>query len=254
MDIEGVYIYSAFIAGLVSFLAPCTLPLLPAYLGFISGVTNEELEDRTKRKKAKRKILTNSLLFVLGFAIVLVSLGLLAGQAGEIVGPLRHYLTKIGGVIVILFGLMMVGVFQIQALARDRRIRMPTFLSVGRPSSSVLLGAIFALGWTPCIGPILATILFLASSTETALAGGVLLAVFAAGLGVPFILFALLITEVSWFVDRATPYLRVISQIGGVFLILLGLALVWGELSFLTSWIYGTLDWLNYEDLLLQYL
>jgi cytochrome c-type biogenesis protein len=254
MEIEGVYLLSALIAGVVSFLAPCTLPLLPAYLGFISGVRGTDLVSSETKGQARQKILKNSILFIVGFTVVFVILGLLVGHLGSSIGLYKQYVMKVGGLVVIAFGLMMLGVVRVQALARDRRIKTPAFLTVGNPISSALLGAIFALGWTPCIGPVLATILLLASTTETALAGGVLLLLFALGLGIPFFLVALLITRIHWFIDRASPYLQIISKIGGVFLVLLGLALLWGEFAFLTSWLYSVLEWIGYEEYLLRFL
>jgi len=253
MDIEGVYISSAFIAGLVSFLAPCTLPLLPAYLAFISGVTDEELLEATTHNQARRRIMKSSVIFVLGFSLVFILFGILAGHFGSTVGPFKQVLTKIGGVIVLLFGLFMLGALNIPALSRVRQIRLPSFLIVGRPASSFVLGGIFALGWTPCIGPILATILFLASTTETAFAGGLLLAVFALGLGLPFIIVAFLITRATKCIQKALPYLGYVSRIGGLFLVFLGLLLIWGEFSLLMSWGYGALEWLNYEQFIIHF-
>lgn len=253
MDIEGIYLGSAFLAGLVSFLAPCTLPLLPAYLGFISGVTDEELLEPQTQHKARRRILVNSVIFVCGFALVFILFGVLAGFFGSTIGPLKHLLTKVGGVVVLFFGLFMVGALNIPALSRVRQVRMPTWLTVGRPESSFILGGIFALGWTPCIGPILGTILLLASTTDTALAGALLLTVFAAGLGLPFIVVALLITRATGWIQKVLPYVHIVSRIGGVFLVLLGLLLLWGELSILTTWGYHALQWLNYEQFILRF-
>lgn len=254
MDIDSTVFLGVLMAGVVSFLAPCTLPLIPAYLGFISGVTKEELTHHHTRVRAKRVVVGTSALFVLGFSIVFVLFGVLAGTAGDVLSPFRDVLTKIGGVMVIVLGLFMMGVVSVPALARTRQIRMPGFVSLGSPVTSVLLGAIFALGWTPCIGPVLATVLFLASSTETALMGGLLLALFSAGFGVPFLILAVLLSRADAFFARHTRALGVVSRLGGVFLVLFGLVLVSREFVFLLSWLYEWLSGVGYEEWLSRFL
>jgi cytochrome c-type biogenesis protein len=251
---DPLLILSAFVAGVVMFLAPCTLPLLPAYLGFISGVSYEELADHTSSTKFRRRIVRNSLMFVLGFSLVFILFGLLAGIAGSYVGPLRTVLTKIGGGIIVVFGLLTLGLISPAVLLRERRIRVPSWIQVGTSGSSLLLGGAFAFGWTPCIGPILATILLFASSTETALSGALLLFVFAIGFSIPFVVLAYAISHATTFIRRVEPYLRAISYIGGVFLVLLGIFLMVGELSWLTSWIFRLTGNLEYETYLLRFL
>lgn len=251
---DPLLILSAFIAGIVMFLAPCTLPLLPAYLGFISGVSYEELTDSLTRKNARRLIVKNSLMFVLGFAIVFTVFGLLAGIAGSYVGHLRYALTKVGGVLIVVFGLLTLGLIKPAALLKDRRVRIPAWLHIGTPSSSLLLGGAFAFGWTPCIGPILATILLFASSTETAFSGAILLMVFSVGFSIPFVLLAYAISHATAFVRHVEPYLRALSLVGGVFLVFLGVFLMVGDLAFLTSWMFRILSHIEYESYLMRFL
>jgi cytochrome c-type biogenesis protein len=251
---DPLLIFSVFIAGIVMFLAPCTLPLLPAYLGFISGVSYEELSDPDARKHAQRLIVRNSVMFVLGFSLVFIMFGLLAGIAGSYVGPLRAVLTKVAGILIIIFGLLTLGLLSPAALLKERRMRIPSWLTIGTPTSSLLLGSAFAFGWTPCIGPILATVLLFASATETALSGAILLLVFSIGFSIPFVLLAYAISHATTFVTRMEPYLRALSLIGGVFLVLLGIFLLFGNLAYLTSWVFRLFAHMDYERFLMRFL
>lgn len=211
---------SAFIAGLLTFLAPCTLPLVPAYLGFISGVSNKDLKDPTRAKEAKRKIILNGLFFILGFFIVFVLFGTLAGVVGQGLTPYRILLTQIGGALVILFGLFMLGVFKIPFLQVQHQMKMPSFLTIGKPSTSVTIGGAFAFGWTPCVGPILGSILLLASTEGSALTGAALLAIFSFGLAVPFVLISLAFGHASEYIN---DFFSFISRWRVVILAVLGL-------------------------------
>jgi cytochrome c-type biogenesis protein len=250
--IEPLFFVSVFVAGILMFLAPCTLPLLPAYLGFVSGVTQTELRDGVSHL-SRRRILKNAAFFVVGFTLIFALFGLLAGFAGSLLGQLREVLTIVGGVLIIFFGLFMLGTLRVSFLERERHLQLPKVFRVGTPGSSALLGAAFAFGWTPCIGPILATVLLYAGSLETIVTGVFALIVFAAGFSVPFLLLALLISQSSRFVERATPYLRAITLIGGIVLIILGLSLILGQTP-LTAWFFRLFDHLDFEKLLLPYL
>lgn len=250
MEISIAFIISSFVAGMLTFLAPCTLPLVPAYLGFISGVSTDDLADPKKAPGARRKIFFNGLFFVIGFTIIFVLFGTLAGFLGQGLAPFRIWLTRIGGALVILFGLFMLGVFKLPFLQVDRRLKMPSFLKVGRPSSSLAIGGAFAFGWTPCVGPILGSILLLASTSTTALQGGFLLLIFSAGLAIPFLLIALLYSRAASYIERAGKYLKWVSIIGGVFLILLGILLLTNQFSLLIQFGFRFLEPLNYEGLL----
>lgn len=223
IEISLALIISAFIAGLLTFLAPCTLPLLPAYLGFISGVSTKELEDPAQATKARRKVFLNGLVFTLGFSFVFIVFGTLAGLVGQEVVPIRHWLARLGGVAVMLFGLVMLGVFDIPFLKTNRALSMPAWLKRGHVFSSFIIGGAFAFGWTPCVGPILGSILVLASSEQSALAGAFLLAVFSLGLAIPFLLVSLLISQASRGISRFFAWLtRYRVVIIGVFGIVIG--------------------------------
>jgi cytochrome c-type biogenesis protein len=244
----------AFIAGLITFFAPCTLPLVPAYLGFISGVKQEDLQDPENAKAARKKVLKNGLMFILGFSIVFIAFGLLIGLIGQSLSSYRSILQQVGGVLIIFFGLSMTGVFNISLLKSDKKIPLPKWLNIGNPFSSLVIGGTFALGWTPCVGPILGSILLIASTSGTALSGGILLGIFSLGLGIPFFLVALLYSKAATGIKSMEKYLKYISMIGGVFLVFLGYLLLTDNFLIFIQWSFGILNFLNYEEALYRFL
>jgi cytochrome c-type biogenesis protein len=232
-------IIPAFIAGLLTFLAPCTLPLVPAYLAFISGSSS-----------GKGRVFRNALFFVFGFSIVFILLGLLAGLAGGLLYEFRMWVSRIGGIFVILFGLFMLDAVKIPFLAKEKKLSIKSPFVKGTPLNSLILGVIFAAGWTPCIGPILGSVLFLASQTATAFSGAVLLAVFSLGLAVPFLLIAGSIESAEKHIAKFSKYLRPINVIGGIFLIILGVLLLFGQMGLLTEYGFKIFGFVNYDSLL----
>jgi cytochrome c-type biogenesis protein len=215
-------ILGAFIAGMLMFLAPCTLPMVPGYLAFIAG--------------ERRRVIANAVAFVLGFSLVFVALGASAGLFGLVVGSWREALARLGGLLIMLFGLTMLGLVHVPLVGAERRIPLPRIVVVGNPSSSALLGALFALGWSPCIGPILGTILFTAAASATAASGALLLLIFSLGLGLPFVVLALLLDRAQAVVGALGRASRVLSIVGGLFLMLLGLLMLLGQAGLLVSW------------------
>lgn len=241
----------AFIAGILTFLAPCTLPLVPAYLGFISGASLEDLKDPEKSKKARWKIFLNGLFFMIGFSAVFVIMGTLVGFVGaRFLVPYRLWLSRIGGVFVIIFGLFMLNVLKIPFLMKEKQLKTPALFKQGSPINSFILGSAFAFGWTPCVGPILGSILLLASTSTSALRGALMLAVFSAGLAIPFLLIALGISSASRYVQNISKYLNVVSVIGGVFLVFLGILLLTDNIGLLISYGYRIFQFINYDRLL----
>lgn len=243
-------IIPAFIAGLLTFLAPCTLPLVPAYLGFISGVDTAALANPETAKGARRRIFWNGVAFIVGFSLIFIIFGTLAGLLGQALVPYRIWLARIGGGLIILFGLYMLGAFKIPLLSGEHRLPLFKWLRLGKPSSSLFIGGTFALGWTPCVGPILGSILLLAGTSTTALQGGLLLAVFSLGLAVPFLAIALGFSRATAFIGAATKYLKWVSVVGGVFLILLGGLLVTDNFGLTIQYGYQLLEFINYDGLL----
>jgi len=228
------------------FLAPCTLPIVPGYLAFIAG--NPTGNEQYKR----RRVLINAFAFVIGFSIIFILLGTFAAVLGGLLGPWRDTLGRVGGAIIILFGLTMLGIVRIPMLQTERRFALPHFLSIGRPESSFLIGALFALGWSPCIGPILGTLLLLASRSATAAQGAFLLAVFSVGLGAPFILSALMLERAGKFFNKYAAAAQALSYISGVLLIGIGILMLFGDMGLLVTWGFGFLQ--GPYNALLQYM
>lgn len=245
----------AFIAGILTFLAPCTLPLVPAYLGFISGSSAKDMQDPSKMAVIRKLVFINGIFYVLGFSLVFISLGLLFGLGGVALAKYQTLLTQIGGGFVIFFGLYLMGILNKipglnTLLSSEHRFRLPASLTPGTPHSSFVFGATFAFGWTPCVGPILGSILLLASSTTTALQGAILLSVFSFGLALPFLVIAFGIGHASQTIRKLSKILPYISFIGGVFLLILGVLLLTDSLGIWLSWSFQFLEVLEYERLL----
>lgn len=243
-------IIPAFIAGILTFLAPCTLPLVPAYLGFISGVSAKELQNPLTAKPAKRKIFLSGFLFVLGFSAVFIILGTVAGFFGQVLFGYRMWLSRIGGIFVIFFGLFMLNVLKIPFLSKEAQIKTPAFFKKSNPVYSFILGATFGFGWTPCIGPILGSILTLAATSATALQGAFLLGIFSLGLAIPFLVIAAGFGGVSAHIAKLGKLLNLTSIIGGLFLIFLGILLLTNKLGVWVSYFYQWFDFINYDHLL----
>lgn len=243
-------IIPAFLAGLLTFLAPCTLPIVPGYLGFISGVSADDLQDPRQAHSLRRRIFVNGFYFIVGFSIIFIILGSLIGLAGAALTPFRVWLSRIGGLFVIFFGLMMLNIVRLPILSQEKHFNVPAMFKRGTPASSLLLGSAFAFGWTPCVGPVLAAILTLAATTTTVWQGALLLAVFAAGLAIPFLVIAAGIGSAAKAIGKITPYLRGFSIIGGLLLVLLGLLLLTNRFALMISWGYRALEFINYDRLL----
>lgn len=213
----------AFLAGLVSFVSPCVLPLVPAYLSFLTGSTLEELQS-SMAAPARARVIAHAVAFIIGFTIVFVALGASASAIGGVLKTNRHVIAQVGGVIIIILGLQMIGVFRLKFLAMDKRLH----LQPGNRSffMSGIVGIAFAAGWSPCIGPILAAILAIASQSGGAAQGAWLLFIYSMGLAVPFIALALAFGAVLPALNRMKRFLPAIEVAAGVFMILVGIVLV----------------------------
>ncbi len=252
-EISLTFIVSAFIAGILMFLAPCTLPLVPAYLAFISGVRYKNSSDDKSKKQFKTKIIVNSFFFVTGFTFVFIVFGILAGAIGSHIGQFRGLLSQLGGVFIILFGLIMLNVISFVPLQKEYKFSVPKAIKPGHPSSSFLIGIFFALGWTPCVGPVLATIIFLATDSATVVSGALMLCVFSFGLAVPFMLTAFLYSRAEKKIAKYAKVSSFINIIGGVFLIFIGILLLTENFELTVVYGYRIFEFLNY-DVLLDYL
>jgi cytochrome c-type biogenesis protein len=238
---------SALLGGLLTFLAPCTLPLIPAYIGFLGGSSSGsgKLHDSAA---LRRRIHVNALLFVLGFSLIFILFGLVSGTLGKFLILHRAVISSLGGIFVIGFGLIMLGYIPFPNLFA--RVGLPPWLHPGKPFSAFLLGLLFALGWSPCLGPILGTILLLAGASGTALYGGYLLAVYSLGLAIPFLLVAFLYGSAFTYIAPLARYLPIIEKCAGIFLILIGVLLLIGDFGLLNVWFTDTLSWDWYENLM----
>ncbi|HEX7547607.1 MAG TPA: cytochrome c biogenesis protein CcdA [Candidatus Methylomirabilis sp.] len=230
-------------AGLLSFLSPCVLPLFPSYLSFIAGLSFEELQGTVANPRTRRAILANSLFFVLGFSLVFIALGAAAPLLGQALFQSQALIRRVGGAFVILMGFYVAGWLRIPFLMREWRKDI-----VNRPAGylgAVLTGITFAAGWTPCIGPILGSILTLASMTQTAATGILMLAAYSLGLAIPFLLSSLMIEHFLTFFDRFKRFFPVVTRGSGVILILMGLLLVTDYFAILSRLAFSfTPDWL----------
>ena len=227
---------AAFVAGLLSFLSPCVLPLVPGYVSLISGTSVDTI---AHERRALRTVMINSITFILGFSLVFILLGAGATVLGQLVGRFRRDLTLVAGIIIIVFGLHLTGLLKIKTLYADKRLH-----DVKGGSSALgafLVGFAFAFGWTPCIGPILAGILTLAAAEETVTKGMGLLAVYSAGLAVPFLLTSLGVDRFLSFYGRFRRHLHAVEVVSGVLLIVIGALVLTGRFTVLS----GYLSFLN---------
>lgn len=229
--------FVAFTGGLVSFFAPCVVPLLPTYVAYIFGVG----------MKDRGKVLEASIFYLLGFSLIFILLGASAATIGGFLRSLDFWLIKLGGIIVILFGLEMLGLFYIPFPSFVSSPAVPGFVRNITAGRSFFLGVIFSLIWTPCIGAVLGSILLLAGSTGDATSGAFLLFVYSLGISLPFLLVAILISRSQAVLDRLKQVTPVVSKIAGVLLIAMGILLLTDTFKYLNGWIFETAYRLGYE-------
>jgi cytochrome c-type biogenesis protein len=224
----------AFAAGLISFLSPCVLPLVPGYISIVSGSSLEQLKAQDKQASLLRTVLMNSITFIVGFSITFIILGASATWLGQVLVSWRLLLDKIAGLVLIVFGVHVLGIVKINALYQDKR-----FHNVDAPrgaAGSLVLGLAFAFGWTPCLGPILAGILAIASTKQTVSDGMLLLGVYSAGLGIPFLLTSLALNQFLSFYSRFKKHFHAVEMVSGALVIAVGILMVTGSLTRLASW------------------
>lgn len=228
---EPVSYSAAFLAGILSFLSPCVLPLVPGYFTFITGFSLEELTTRSQ-PEIRRKVILATAAFVAGFSLVFVLLGASASFIGGLIYDYRTLLRSVGGALIVLLGLHLLGLMHFSILDYDKRIHTQS-----RPVhlvSTFLVGMAFAAGWSPCIGPLLGSILIVAGNQETVGSGMALLAFYAAGLALPFIVLSVSVHYLLLLVRRLAQALRIINLVSGALLVLVGLALITNTLMYLT--------------------
>ncbi len=219
----GISIVSAFLAGILAFISPCIFPLIPVYISFMSS--KAIFKEKMLQLSDRLYILLNSIFFVFGFTLVFVILGSTATFFGQLMNQYANIISRVGGAILIVFGLHYLGLFKIPFLNYEKKFKIPDKLKTGY-LSSFLIGIIFSFGWVPCVGMILTSILLFASQLETLLQGMLLLVTFSLGLGLPFILSALFLSLFMKFFSKITKHLRIVSIIAGIFLIILGIIFI----------------------------
>jgi len=226
---------AAFLAGLLSFLSPCVLPLVPGYVSLVSGASADRLSAAPEQPRPLLgTVMLNSSLFIAGFSLVFIALGAVATTVGQLTREFHRELAMVAGAVIIIFGLHLTGLVKIKALYADKRMH-----SVGGAgkAGAFLVGFAFAFGWTPCIGPILAGILVLAGSQDTVMKGILLLAVYSLGLAVPFLLTSLGVNRFLAFYARFRRHLHTVEVISGVLLIVFGVLIALGRFSMLSGYL-----------------
>ena len=238
MQPANITIFGAFLAGLLSFLSPCVLPLIPSYITYITGLSFADLQAEHPSHKVRQQTMIHSLLFIAGFTVVFVLLGASATFVGGFLQEHMESIRKVGGVLIVIFGIHVSGLVPIHLLLGEKRFTLHR-----KPAGylgSFLVGLAFAAGWTPCIGPILATILMVAATEETVVHGIVLLFVYSMGLAIPFFLSSLAMHQFLLFFNRFKKHIRIFEVVTGLFLIVVGVMIFTNYLSILSRY---TMKW-----------
>jgi cytochrome c-type biogenesis protein len=226
------------IAGLVSFLSPCVLPLVPPYLCYMAGVSLDQLTGTAEERVARRTVLLSAVAFVLGFSTVFVTLGATASAVGQLVRTHIEALSLVGGIVIIIMGLHFLGVFRIALLNREARFQVRD--TPAGMIGSYIMGLAFAFGWTPCIGPVLGTILAVAGAEQTVGRGAGLLAAYSLGLGIPFLVAGLFAAPFMHFLRRFRSHLGTVEKVMGGLLVVTGVLFITGQISMISYWLLST--------------
>lgn len=232
MFLDPVSYWAAFIAGLLSFFSPCVLPLIPAYFTFISGFSLEELTT-LKGKDVRRKVMLSTCSYVLGFSLIFILMGASASYLGNLLYRYVDYIRIGGGVMIIVLGVHLIGLFRFRALDFEKRLHLEK-----KPLhffGTFLVGMAFAAGWSPCIGPLLGSILIIASSKETVFQGIALLGLYSAGLAIPFLILSSFVNLLLFFIKKAVKALKYLNPAAGILLVLIGVMLIFNKLNFFSS-------------------
>lgn len=234
---HDVSIYAALIAGVISFLSPCVLPLVPPYLIYLTGATIGYVSQDGEKSSSRRVVMVSALMFVLGFSTVFVSLGASASFLGGFIRAWSAQFSILAGVVIIIMGLHFLGLTRIGFLMREGRLSIPKPVGLW---GAYVMGLAFAFGWTPCIGPILAAILSVAAAEATVTKGAGLLAVYSLGLGIPFLLAAFMIDRFSGLLARVKRHLATVERVMGVLMIITGVGFLTGSVSDVSIWLLET--------------
>ncbi|SFI13063.1 cytochrome c biogenesis CcdA family protein [Modicisalibacter xianhensis] len=237
-EVANIGLLTAFLAGLISFVSPCVLPLVPGYLSFVAGRTLSQIQEANRCERLR--VITQSLWFVLGFSTIFLILGASATAIGRLLLTYRQEANLIGGGIVILFGILMTGILPLHWLQREWRFMGKLKEEGGGPGAAYLLGVAFAFGWTPCIGPILGAILTVSASTANVSSGLALLAVYSLGLGIPFLLTAISLDRFLQHQKLLRRWGRPMHIMAGLIMVGMGVLMITGQLTALSYWLLAT--------------
>lgn len=233
--VPQISLIAAFSAGLLSFVSPCVLPLVPSYISYITGLSVEQLTDASEREKFKKAIVLNSLLFIAGFSSVFIAFGASASLLGQLLITYQEYIRRVGGLLIIVFGLYLLGILNLNFLKMEHRYQFRN-----RPAGylgSFVIGIAFAAGWTPCVGPVLGSILLYAGTRDSLLDGVVLLTFYSLGLGLPLFFTALGVDRFLAYFKEVRAYLWGVSTVSGVLLVVVGAMIYANSLTMVTSFL-----------------
>jgi len=238
-SLHQISLFAAFTAGLLSFVSPCVLPLVPSYISYITGLSIDQLADASERQRFRKAIIINSLLFIAGFSGVFIAFGASATLIGQVLITYQDYVRRLGGLLIVIFGLYLLGLLNLNFLNTEKRVHFRS-----RPTGylgSILIGVAFAAGWTPCVGPVLGTILLYASTTDALADGVALLTAYSLGLGLPLFATALGVDRFLSYFKQVRVYLWGVSAVSGVFLVVVGVMIYANSLTLITSFLerYG---------------
>jgi cytochrome c-type biogenesis protein len=239
-------LWVAFSAGLVSFLAPCVIPLVPAFISFVSGVSLSKLKTGGM-KKYRKTLFISTLLYVLGFSIVFVVMGATAAGLSGWLKINSELIQRIGGGLIILFGLEFAGVLRIPFLEKERRFKLPRWVNKLGHTKALLVGMIFGVSWTPCVGVVLGSILVLAASTATVWQGAVLLLFYSLGISIPFLVISLFLLSAPRYLKVLNRHIGKVSLIAGLLLVMLGGLLLTDTYNNVVSWLFEVAFRMGYE-------
>lgn len=242
MKSSDISLLVAFGAGIISFVSPCVLPLIPMYLSFISGLSLEEMASEYNKGKVIKKIVLSSVLFVIGFSIIFVALGASSTFIGRFLLSKFSILSKVAGVVIVILGLHLTGIFNLRFLNYEKRLHLDR-----RPKGIIgplIIGMAFAFGWTPCVGPVLSAILLYSSSQDTVTQGVLLLSLYSLGLGMPFLIAGVSVNAFLSFIRKMRRQLSIIKVVVGVFMAFMGILVATGSLSLIAEYFARLFPWL----------
>lgn len=242
----GINIPIAFTAGVISFFAPCLIPLVPAYVGYVTGVSLNDLKEYGYAPFL-RKIIFSSIFYILGFSIIFVILGTTAAGIGIVLREYSLLIQRIGGIIILVLGLEFSGILNIPFLARSRSLKLPKWSEKLGYFRAFFIGVVFATAWTPCVGAVLGSILALAAVSGTALNGAFLLFVYSLGISLPFMIVSLTLASAPKYIKAIEKHIVVISRIAGIFLAIIGILLLTDTYRFVNAWLFEIAFKLGYK-------